>query len=222
MTSDYTRLRNSLKEPLSTVAAAVERQVRIAASKLPPAARRILRSDEFLVDATTEACAWFAAHYNPARPTVEGFAFICARKGLSVASRIHLGRRWRGGESRQVSKWFPASSLEAVLDPRGDGGGLDRLMGYRVGTVMHESRNPDVDNRDTRPALDVLTSGLRPVERYVIVMRFRHGLTLAEIGTSLGVSREAVRIIERRALAHLRKQAGPDINDSVERRIEHG
>lgn len=51
---------------------------------------------------------------------------------------------------------------------------------------------------------------LRPERQQVLVLRFVHGLSLAEVAAALGKSESAVAVLQHRALADLRRALGYD------------
>lgn len=97
-------------------------------------------------------------------------------------------------------------SLDAKLDPEEDK--------ERVDILESEADSPErvVNLRLMRETLSTLVSELDKKERMVIELRFGlnggKGGTIAEIGESMNLTKEAVRLIEAKAMRKLRK---PDI-----------
>ena len=87
-------------------------------------------------------------------------------------------------------------------------------LGDLVASGAVPSPEDDAIRRDLAESLEDWLSPLDTREREVVRLRFGlstdHEHTLAEIGRRLGLSRERVRQIERRALAKLRERARPD------------
>lgn len=73
---------------------------------------------------------------------------------------------------------------------------------------QHPCMDESINREKIRQGLAEILAELKPKETQVLEMRYglgrRHCLTLAEIGRKIGVSRERVRQIEKKALARLR------------------
>ncbi len=124
---------------------------------------------------------------------------------------------------RIVSTMTPITSIHAVI------GGTDDLV--FEDTLEDESTSDPVDaidREELRAELEELMRTLEPRERQILEWRYslegEEGLTLAEIGDRIGLSRERVRQLEARALRKLRGVAEVrELDESLEgspRRIE--
>ena len=127
-----------------------------------------------------------------------------------LAERLEV-RLSRLREVRQAAR--EVSSLDA---PIGDG---DDSIGTRIVDPFDAGPEDTVDDAMARDALIRAISGLPPRERDILRLRF--GLhdgsprTLEEVGTEVGVTRERVRQIERRALQRLCQPRLDGLLDSV-------
>jgi RNA polymerase primary sigma factor len=124
---------------------------------------------------------------------------------------------------RIVSTMTPITSIHSVI------GGTDDLV--FEDTLEDETASDPVDSIDRdelREELEELLRTLEPRERQILEWRYslegEEGLTLAEIGDRIGLSRERVRQLEARALRKLRGVAEVrELDESLEgspRRIE--
>jgi RNA polymerase sigma factor (sigma-70 family) len=113
-------------------------------------------------------------------------------------------------EQMETSEKKVRKLLDVVPDP----GSIEELaQGYDEGwsAIVGEDDSPGPLDRalteELRKATDVALEQLEPREREVIRLRYGfdhgNGLTLAEIGKAIGLSRERVRQIERGALGKL-------------------
>lgn len=126
------------------------------------------------------------------------------REARAEEVAAHLGME----PSRVEEAMRAAQELLSLENPVGDDG-------MRVADFVGDEQSPPPDEEAARSLLrdhvrEVLES-LPPVERTVLTLRY--GLddgqprTLEEIGRRLGVTRERIRQIQERALAHLREPA---------------
>ncbi|NLG69383.1 MAG: sigma-70 family RNA polymerase sigma factor [Firmicutes bacterium] len=126
------------------------------------------------------------------------------REARAEEVAAHLGME----PSRVEEAMRAAQELLSLENPVGDDG-------MRVADFVGDEHSPPPDEEAARSLLrdhvrEVLES-LPPVERTVLTLRY--GLddgqprTLEEIGRRLGVTRERIRQIQERALAHLREPA---------------
>ncbi len=117
---------------------------------------------------------------------------------------------------RIVSTMTPITSIHAVI------GGTDDLV--FEDTLEDETTADPVDSIDRdqlRSELEELLRTLEPRERQILEWRYslegEEGLTLAEIGDRIGLSRERVRQLEARALRKLRGVAEVrELDESLE------
>jgi RNA polymerase primary sigma factor len=117
---------------------------------------------------------------------------------------------------RIVSTMTPITSIHAVI------GGTDDLV--FEDTLEDETTSDPVDSIDRdelRAELEELLRTLEPRERQILEWRYslegEEGLTLAEIGDRIGLSRERVRQLEARALRKLRGVAEVrELDESLE------
>ena len=135
---------------------------------------------------------------------------------------LSLGRVPRREELAGELGWTAdrLADLDSVpLDPASLDAPLSDEGGDRLDAVVADPRS--VDPADMAGAdglahqLDRMLDGLNPRERRVIHLRFGlRGIephTLEEVGRILGVSRERVRQLERRAMEQLRSSTGNDL-----------
>jgi RNA polymerase primary sigma factor len=118
------------------------------------------------------------------------FDEIASSLGLSEVRRLLVSRALDAGRIRLESSFG-----------RGPGGGLS-------GVAMDRQRGPEegVDAQDERAVAWRLIGQLDGRERDILMLRFGaegEGLSLAEIGRRMGLTRERVRQLEGRALSKL-------------------
>jgi RNA polymerase primary sigma factor len=117
---------------------------------------------------------------------------------------------------RIMSTMTPITSIHAVI------GGTDDLV---FEDTLEDETTADpvdaIDREELRSELEEMLRTLEPRERQILEWRYSlegdEGLTLAEIGDRIGLSRERVRQLEARALRKLRGAAEVrELDDSLE------
>jgi RNA polymerase sigma factor (sigma-70 family) len=87
--------------------------------------------------------------------------------------------------------------------------------------IFHTSTQENLDNADTKIAVDQLLSFLSDTERQIVIMRFYEGMTLQEIGKTVGVTRERIRQKLNEILEKLRKKAKRSMKLTSARELQH-
>lgn len=138
-----------------------------------------------------EACVRAAATHDPARGT------MCTWVGQwvmqSTSSHLRLGAR-----SVRAATF---TDLQALTADRDEGGG--------DGWMIDTEGSPDAERAGSAELAERLLAQVPdPRDRRVIRLRLMDGLTLAETARALGLSRERVRQIQKRAERRLLVAAG--------------
>jgi RNA polymerase sigma-70 factor, ECF subfamily len=119
--------------------------------------------------------------------------------------------RFEGRSPGQLRAWLKAILIHASLNcrrrPREASIGSGREAGAAPGSATSPSQA--AQKNAAREALDVALGGLPERHRAVIHLRIWEQCSFAQIGTSLGLSEDAARMLFSRALSKLRESMRP-------------
>jgi len=87
--------------------------------------------------------------------------------------------------------------------------------------IFHTSLQENLEDADDRITVDQLLSFLTETEKQIVTMRFYEGMTLQEIGKTLGVSRERIRQRLNEILEKLRKKAKKSVRFTYTRELQY-
>lgn len=124
---------------------------------------------------------------------------------LAQEALIRAGARWgkvAGLDSPLGWTFRVGANLAASVFRRR---GAERRAHQRAGPVP--DRHSDPDGGDT-VAVRAALAGLPDRQRRVVVMRYYLDQSAEQVGTVMGVSAAAVRMLSHRALVHLRSELG--------------
>lgn len=118
-----------------------------------------------------------------------------------------MARPDRIGGDRGLEAWLVTVTVNRCRDRRRVSRAFQGFLGrYRGRSIRGESTDAELSRSETHERVRAIVRGLRPRDREVIVLRYLEGMSVAEIGRTLGVAPDTVEVRLHRARRRLRER----------------